>query len=305
MNGIKNLTLRLAIAILWLCVLSCQVEKSTDVSTNAITVSVPNNNWNDYWYDGKAEVNSYKLTQSRYGQDREGTSILIFVTEDFSKEKQVKMDNPDRNPSDKVSVLKTNMVRKFNTGIYDYSMMASVFTPVSLDKYPNTLKVTASSQEWCGHTWSQYNRENRGYNIDGKSYFESEGDKAIFLKSEWLEDELWNRIRINPDNIPTGKIKIIPGSFYSRLNHVEFGVEEAVIEQQKTDGGTTFSVRYTSIDRELKISMEQEPPFKITSWEESTSRGKTKATLMKSMHIPYWSMNGNQYETYRDSLMLN
>ena len=131
MNGINKLTHLVAIAILWICISSCQIEKPTDISTNAITVSSSSNNWNDYWYDGKAEVNSYKLTQSRYGQDREGTSIIIFVTEDFSKKKQVKLDNPDRNPSDKVSVLKTNMIRKFNTGIYDYSMMASVYSRIT------------------------------------------------------------------------------------------------------------------------------------------------------------------------------
>lgn len=284
---------------------ACHEVGINTTTPRAITTASVSNEWNDYWYAGKGEINSYKLEQSRYGQNREGTSVLVFVTEDFSKSKQVKLDNPSRNPGDKVSVLKANMIRKFNTGIYDYSMMASVFTPVSSDKYPHTLKVTTSSQEWCGHTWTQYNRTNGGYNIEGKSYFESEGDATSKLNVDWLEDELWNRIRINPSNVPTGKLKITPGSFFTRLDHVAFSIEDAVLEKKQTADETTFLLQYQSIDRSLAITIENAAPHKIISWEEKTRRGSTKATLMKSLHIPYWSMNGNQHEVYRDSLMLN
>jgi len=284
---------------------NCQNVKHNDKAPKAIQASSTTNTWNDYWYAGKAEVNSYKLVQSRYGQERIGSSVLVFVTEDFSKSKHVKLDYPNRNPSDKVSVLKTNMIRKFNTGIYDYSMMSSVFTPISADKYPHTLKVTTSSQEWCGHTWSQYSRGNGGFAIEGKSYFESEGDENSKLNADWLEDELWNRIRINPSTVPTGSIKIIPGSFYSRLNHVPFGIEDAFLEKQETTNNTTFTLQYKSIDRTLAITIDNTPPFRIQKWKETSKRGTTKGTLMKSMHIPYWSMNGNEYEVYRDSLMLH
>ncbi len=37
-----------------------------------------------HWGDGKAELDGYALTQPRYGELREGTAVLIFVTEDFS-----------------------------------------------------------------------------------------------------------------------------------------------------------------------------------------------------------------------------
>ncbi|NJL73798.1 MAG: hypothetical protein HC892_00945 [Saprospiraceae bacterium] len=94
----------------------------------------------EYWYKGLAEVNSYDLQQSRYGEMRQGEAVLVFVTEPFSASKQVKLDDPERAGNDNVSVLKTNAIRKFNTGIYDYSMMTSVFTPVQLDQFPSTLK---------------------------------------------------------------------------------------------------------------------------------------------------------------------
>ena len=82
----------------------------------------------DYWYQGKAEITSYEMEQARYGEIRKGHAVLIFVTEDFSKSKQVKLDNPQKDPEDAVKILKLNFVRKFITGIYPYSIMTSVFT---------------------------------------------------------------------------------------------------------------------------------------------------------------------------------
>ena len=99
----------------------------------------------NYWYSGNAEITTYKLEQARYGEVHTGHAVLIFVTEDFSKSKHVKLDNPAARGSDAVKVLKLNLVKKFNTGIYSYSIMESVFTPVYYDKYPDTLKLTSSS----------------------------------------------------------------------------------------------------------------------------------------------------------------
>ena len=69
----------------------------------------------DYWHAGKAEVSSYDLQQSRYGETRGGKAVLIFVTEDLSKKLQVKLDDPSgRN---KINVLKLNFTKSFITGI--------------------------------------------------------------------------------------------------------------------------------------------------------------------------------------------
>ena len=110
-----------------------------------------------YWFVGKAEINSYKLNQSRYGETREGKAMLIFVTEDFSDKKQVKLDNPDINGSNKVNVMKLNFTKNFVTGIYPYSMMLSVFSPIDRRQKAHALKVAMGSQEWCGQTFAQLN----------------------------------------------------------------------------------------------------------------------------------------------------
>jgi len=134
--------------------------------------------FNDYWYAGEAEITSYELVQARYGEKRNGQAVLIFVTEDFLPDLQVKDESSS---GEGISVLKLNYTKKFYTGIYPYSMMSSVFTPVKNEDYPSTLKVSTSSQEWCGHTYLQVNHENEAYRVTGHSYFESEADQETII----------------------------------------------------------------------------------------------------------------------------
>lgn len=135
---------------LLLLVVACSPSQSQDKSTHRLP-----SGFNDYWYAGEAEITSYELQQARYGEIHAGEAVLVFVTEPFSKSMQVKLDNWRDESEDNVSVMKLNMMKKFLTGIYPYSMMMSTFIPVSADKYPDPFKVTTSSQEWCGHTWMQ------------------------------------------------------------------------------------------------------------------------------------------------------
>ena len=98
--------------------------------------------WKDYWYSGTAELNRYTLQQARYGEIREGDAVLIFVTEDFLSDQQVKYEG---GPKDMVeSVLKLNATKKFWTGVYPYSLMTSVFTPIA--SASPSLKVSTSAQ---------------------------------------------------------------------------------------------------------------------------------------------------------------
>ena len=85
-----------------------------------------------YWYAGNAEITSYKLEQARYGELREGTSVLIYVTEPFLPEVQVKAD---RSNSTNIPVLKLNATKKYLTGIYPYSIMSSTFYPVDDNRH--------------------------------------------------------------------------------------------------------------------------------------------------------------------------
>jgi len=261
--------------------------------------------FSSYWYDGKAEVSSYTLSQNRYGEIREGHTVLIFVTEDFSKKNQVKLDDPQKAGSDKQSILKLNFTKNFITGIYPYSILNSVFTPVDLS---GTVKTSCSIQEWCGHTFTQLNKTKSGYKTSEFSYFESEGDKTQNLGDEILEDELWTMIRINPEKIKTGKQKLIIGNMAVRLLHKKLEVVDVNISRttKKLEEKEYQELTVQFRDRTLQIYYDKSFPYTIQGWEEtSTTKGKnitTIARLKKSIRLPYWQLNHNKDIVYRDSL---
>jgi len=266
--------------------------------------------FNSYWYAGEAELTSYELEQSRYGEIHKGTSVLVFVTEPFSQSKQVKLDNWRDQSPDNVSVLKLNMTKKFLTGIYPYSMMMSTFTPVSYDRYPHTLKVSTSSQEWCGHTWLQLNLENQNYRLKGFSYFETEGDVDEKIKTRLTEDELWSRIRLSPSTLPTGDLTLLPSTFYLRLKHQDNQPRKAnaklsIISKSDYSDQSHQLYEVSYDNRSLQIYFEEAFPYMILGWEESYSGLTTKAKRMKTIKSAYWGENSNADRKIREQLGLN
>ena len=267
-----------------------------------------------YWHQGKAEITSYTLEQARYGEIHQGHAVMIYVTEDFSRKKQVKLDNPRAAGDDRVPILKLNATRKFLTGLYPYSMMTSVFSPVNGAEDPRTLKITTSSQEWCGHTFTQLNRTQKGYLVLGLSYFESEGDETITLEGAIPEDEIWTTIRLDPSKLPTGPFKLIPGTMVQRLKHIPWGVANATarLEPADDDGLMAYTVSYTDLDRTLTIRFNQAFPHEIESWEETYRSGwgagaanlTTRATRNKRIMSDYWTKNRVVDEALRAELGL-
>lgn len=255
-----------------------------------------------YWYTGVAELCCYDVVQERYGEIRQAEQINIFVTEDLSASKQVKLDDPAKAGSDRVQVLKLNTVRRFHTGIYDYSIMQSVFTPI--DGQP-TLKITTSVQDWCGQVFLQQNVTENGYRQRGFSYFETEGDQESQLPLALLEDEIWPRLRLDPSALPTGKLDVIPSALYARLRHQPNTAQKAEINIETKGQESLLRLRYTEIDRLLLVRFETNFPHKILGWEELSS-GKTvsKGTLKATRKSAYWGEHDNVHAPLRDSLLL-
>ncbi len=273
------------------------------------------NQLDDYWYQGDAEITSYQLRQNRYRGIHPGEAVLIFVTEDFLTEEQVKNENYT-NPNS-TSVLKMNMVRRFPTGIYDYSIMTSVFTPVNVEEYPYTLKVTHGSQDWCGQSFMQVNQERKRYHVRTFSYFEEEGDRSDRTPAAPMEDELFNRIRMNPDGLPTGSITMYPSMTYCRLNHLPFSLHDVEAELRAYEGEDfeqpglrEYYVDFQEIGRKLSIVFEPESPFRIVGWTESYPslldgmERQTIAKRMKTVKTPYWEQNRRKDMALRDTLNL-
>lgn len=259
-----------------------------------------------YWYQGKAEISSYELEELRYGTIRKGHAVLVFVTEDFSKSKQVKLDYPERNVEDRAKVMKLNYVKKFTTGIYPYSLLQSVFTPIDQESYQSSLKLSNSIQEWCGHTFQQINQKEENYQVRSFSYFEAEGDQEFTLEKAFLEDDLFNQIRINPAHLPEGEINIIPSSLQSQMRHWPLKVQQAKAKRQIKKEVVVYQLSYPQLGRTLQIRYENKFPYKILGWEESLGGKKgqviSRARLKKSLLLDYWNLNKLEDEVWRDKL---
>lgn len=272
------------------------IETGTDEQRDAAL------SFGDYWYQGKAEITSYNLKQARYGELHEGDAVLIFVTEDFSAEKQVKLDRPDEAGADAVKVLKLNALRNFNTGVYPYTVMTSAFTPVYRDQHPKTLKITTSVQEWCGHAFVQMNLRDDRYRVRQYSYFESEGDRIAELDAAIPEDEIWTTIRLNPDALPTGEVTMIPGTLYQRFDHTAWRTVNATAilmpDTREPDIMVYNLVYYPELNRTLTIRFKRDFPHEIESWEEveiaadgTTKELVTTAVRNKRLMLDYWTKN--------------
>ena len=294
---------RLAFVILTLCALLSGCKQESAEQAPAVFQS---QQFHDYWHAGKAEISSYELNQSRYGESRKGKAIMIFVTEDLSKKLQVKLDEP--NQRKKINVLKLNYTKNFITGIYPYSMMLSVFTPTNPEKEPATLKASMSSQEWCGQVYMQLNLRGTRYAVKSHSYFEEEADEQFSVRQELLEDEIWNRIRLDHENLPVGGIKLIPGLFYTRLHHVDLKIRDAVAVKSETDSSFVYRIEYPENERSITIQYEKNFPYKILAWNEVWKQNEkvleTSATLDETLYTDYWNKNANKFQYLRDSLHL-
>jgi hypothetical protein len=283
-------------------VLSCSGTNDKEV----IVKRSLSDDFKKYWFSDGAEITSYDLVQARYGELRKGKSVSVFVTETFSKDKLVKADNPT---SSDIPVLKLNFTKNFITGIYPYSMMTSSFFPLTQGEH--ALKISSSMQEWCGHAFVQL--ENRkDFNVQMHSYFESEGEQEIKLQKGNLEDEIWSNIRISPEKLPLGQIKIVPSFFYLRLTHLALAYQNATaskIELSATEMQYTLS--YPALKRTVKVNFEKAFPHRIVKFEESYPDGfanqtmlTTTGTLLKSIRSKYWEKNAVVDEGMRKELGL-
>jgi len=220
---------------------------------------------------------------------------LVYVTEPFSATKQVKADYDK--PSNK-NVLKLNATKKFNTGIYPYSIMQSTFYPI--DNNEHAVKVSASIQEWCGHTYLQVNNRDQ-FEITAHSYFESEADQDFNLDKVILENELWTQLRIDPKSLPTGDIKVMPSLEFIRLNHKKIKAYNASAELKPGN----YTVNFPDLYRKLSINFNSEFPYDILSWEETVNDFTTSATKLKTIKSSYWNKNYNKHEVLRKTLQLD
>ena len=287
-----------------------QNKSEQQTYAKAVVDHFDQNKLSDYWYKGEAEITHYELQQNRYGDVHPGEVISIFVTEDFLTDQQVKNDHYQSQNS--VSVLKNNLALKFQTGLYDYSIMTSTFTPVNNKDWPATLKVTNSSQDWCGQSFMQLNYRNDAYQMKLHSYFETEGDVEKEVGKAILEDEIMNRIRINPKGLPTGGIQVFPSTTIVRLKHLTFEPLKAQASLKAYTGQEfsgealmVYTLNYPEMKRTYEVIFEDKAPYRIVGWKDaypSMFDDKERITIAKATKTimsPYWQKNSPEDRALR------
>ena len=242
---------------------------------------------------GSAEITTYDLTQVRYGKAREGTAILVYVREPFLRDRQVK----DESGRGDFNVLKLNFVREFKTGTYPYHTMTSIFHPLEYAANNKALKVTTSVQEWCGHTYMHTSRKDGFVQSRLNSYFENEEGETFKTESSvLLEDEIWTMLRLHPEQLPIGKVKVITGNLETRFSHSKqkVSIAEASWSKGSSDENSIYQIQYTDTGRTLAIETSKTVPYYIESWKETDKFGNviSSGKLKKRVEdIPYWNFS--------------
>jgi hypothetical protein len=273
-----------------------------------------------YWKSGLAEISSYDITEERYGEMRKAQGVLIFVYEEVNLDTRIKVES-DKTPLDRqIPVLKLNNVLKFTTGIYDYSILTSVFAGLSghgIERHFQPQKISFSSQEWCGHVYQQIIPRKSGLVSEMHSYFEAEGDAKSTIPypvgNVYYEDELPILLReLDGEFLEIGstlKLQLVPSLWERRKRHENLAFSPATLikDQDQTfsfQGKPTATIKWTLENHGTVTTfhIETEIPHKLLAWE--NSRGEN-ATLLKSVRKPYWGKHENKHQTLRKELGLN
>ena len=291
-----------------LLLLSC----ANAAPTPAPRSQAPDGFW-DHWGDGRAELNRYALTQPRYGEQRSGEAVLVFVTEDFDRASRVKTDRPGGFP-----VIKLNEVRDFTTGIYDYNVLNSAFVPLDGSApWGQPTKVSLSVQEWCGHVYEQWVIDPAEARVDRHSYFEGEADarEVVQLPAEPVFADSWPIVvrgltteRVGPGQ--TLEVDWLEPLLTARFAHqpsvfakatISRSAETSTIEVPAGSFETWTTTVAVSGGRTSTWWVEAQAPHRLIKWE--VSDGET-GELTHSIREPYWQMSGTRSEPQRNRLGL-
>lgn len=256
-------------------------------------------------FSGKAEICSYELSRARYDNVHHGEAVLIFVTEPFLPVDQVKSNKGSN--AEPIKVLKMNKIDRFSTGIYDYSMYTSVFTPIEKYDPVYPLKISFSCQDWCGQVFSQLNNSN-GYEYSQYSYFQKEGDKSVHYDYAMLEESLFNLVRMDTALLPIGSFSLFPSQSYTRTSHIKFKEYSANASIGSKAELIVYNYEIPELKRSVRIFLDPNDQMKIVRWTETyptvfdgtlrTSTYSLKASFTK----PYWDLNSLEDNHLRDSL---
>ena len=185
------------------------------------------------------------------------------------------------NKTDSIQVLHSDFSGKIHKENYDYSAMTSTYLPLNQTLRPHVMKVINSVQEPSGNAFLELSQIPKSYEIIAKNTFKEKTKEHYVLERQHLEDELWAKIRMNPNDLPTGDIEIIPSFAYWQSVRKSPNAYEAKAEL-KAYAGTeftgkklkTYTLDYPDLKRNLSIIFESNFPFEIVGWKRVSEIGR-------------------------------
>lgn len=244
-----------------------QQESKPKVETILSINQETNKTFTDYWKNGKIEITKYDLKEDSISVGEGSLTFSIYYVEGVNK-------------TDSIQTLHSDFSGKIHQEKYDYSAMTSTYLPLNLTVRPHAMKVINSVQEPTESSFLALSQIPKYYEMIAKNTFKEKTKEHFVLERKNLEDELWAKIRINPNDLPTGDIEIIPSFAFWQSVRKSPNIYEAKAEL-KDYVGTEFTGKklkiytldYPDLKRNLSIVFEGAFPFEIVGWKR-VSEGK-------------------------------
>jgi len=242
------------------------------------------------WNDGWAEVALYEGKVLKYGALRKSTLEIVTVREHFDPRKLVKTRPA---PGKEVlPVMKTNLVRRVRTGVYEYVQMASVFQRRDTGKL---VKLATTSSEWCGTSFALFEDRGEGGRLTISNYMDDQGTSAHPDPASGgavFEDELIPYLRQHLDDLESGSAFVMVRSLLS--NNPRYRKAEAriaSIEDAPLETGGSKATRQIVLDtgdEKQTFLFSRDGVRPLLRWE--NDRGEHYRLAGRSF-MDYWNRN--------------
>ncbi len=235
------------------------------------------------WDEGLAEVCLYEGKVMKGGILYPSTLEVITVREHFDPAKLVKT-HPGKGKT-VWPILKTNIIRRFRTGVYEYVLMASVF--VRRDS-GELVKFSCVSSEWCGNSSVLFERQGEKNTLTLSSYMDDRGVAVIANpapKGVLFYEGLLSYLRQNLYTLKPGQKLRLVDSLLS--NAPQYRRLDAVVEEALQGGGRT-RIRLRIGKRTETFIFDENQLRTLREWR--SSRGHYYR-LRRRLFFDYWNRN--------------
>ena len=237
------------------------------------------------WDDGLSEMCYYDATDTVYGTKRHYTRVHLFNRQWMDPATGVKTepDSPGAVPAFKLLI-----AEQIPTDNYNYRYLTTVFLRRS-DLTP--LKMTSSSQEWCGHTFKHLRWTDDRLDVQSFSYFPDEGDRTYQRVADAVPFEsLFVLARNVVSTGRTRRLQLLP-SMRSNRQVVPDAAAATLVPDSMTKRVTvplgTFEVRRVQLQSDRLsawFDVEVDAPHRIIAFE----AGRLAGRLQSFERRAYW-----------------